>query len=324
MTPTVSVVLPTYQRAILVEDVIRRLLEQPLQNLEVLVMDDGSSDDTSSRIETIKDPRVFYWNLGRIGVPGVINEGIERSSAPYILFMHDHDRFEPDLLVALTDVLDRNPSAAFAFCGYAFFDSLLETELEHWLLDLPELVDGREFLGKVLMPRLNCPVLALSMIRRSALLGGLMDTTVGGCADVELWHRLASTGDVAYVKRELIHVRGRDASSQFANPAANLELIFSIANVKSRFLTWIPEKDRRNMRRSWRRQIDQGAVYIAWKSLESSDRQALEATAKFVSDHGTLIGNWAFKVITLLPMPISRALLRAIRTAARRGRRSTV
>jgi len=324
MTPLVSIILPTFERAALLEGVLRDLVSQPLSAIEVLVMDDGSTDDTAARIAAIADPRVAYWNLGRLGVSAAINEGLGRSSAPYVMFLHDHDQISPDLLTALVDVLDRNPTASFAFCGYAFFDSDLRVERERWLFDFPELIPGREFLEDTLMPRINSPVLALSMIRRSALEGGVLDTSIGGCADVELWHRLSATGDVAYVPRILINVRGRDESSQFASPGATLDLMANILRVKHRFLKLLPDRDRARVRKGWRHQVDMGGGYVAWKALEANDRETFRQSGRTIALFGSRWGSWVFRLLDRLPTQFTRALLRTIRSVALLRRRSTL
>ena len=323
MTPTVSVILPTFERAPLVVGVIKDVLRQPLKSVEVLVMDDGSSDDTCAQVGAIDDARIIYWNLGKLGVPSVLNEGITRSSAPYIMFLHDHDMIEPDLLTALAEALDRNPSAAFAFCGYVFFDSQMKHEQERWLFDLPELSDGNRFLQSMLMPSINSPVLALSMVRRSALANELLNEKVGGCADVELWHRLASTGDVAYVRRPLIKIRGRDQSSQFARPSSTLELMANIVRVKESYISRVPINQQARLRLGWRRQISRGGIYIAWKALEAEDRKTLVAAKRYVQIHGSTLGRIALKTLATLPPPIARTMLRIGRRAVRLAKRST-
>jgi glycosyltransferase involved in cell wall biosynthesis len=317
------VVVTTFRRPTQLVEVVRALLAQPMREIEVLVMDDGSNDGTRSAIVEILDPRVQYWNLGKLGVPLIANAGIARSSAPYVMLLHDHDRFEPSLLHDLSMALDRNPGAGFAFCGYTFYDADFANQEEKWLLDVPELIDGREFLKRFLMPRINSPVLCLAMIRKAALQDELMNSEFGGCADVELWHRLASRGDVAYVRKPLISVRGRDASSTYANPSATLRLMTSAVKMKERYLGFFSTQLQRRWQRSWRRQISLGGIYIAWKSFESFDWETLRETRRFMRSHGTLGGQSALALLQRLPPAVGLRLLRGIRGAGRRARRGT-
>jgi len=324
MQPKVAIVIPTFRRPENLVEVIRSLLDQPLVDMEIVVMDDGSDDDTEEKVSEFPDPRIRYFNLGKLGVPQIVNAGIVRTDAPYVMFLHDHDRIEPSLLVELSQALDRNPTAAFAFCGYIFRDSELNQEQERWLLDLPELIDGTHFLHSVLMPRINSPVLALSMVRRSALHGELLDPEIGACADVELWHRLASRNDVAYIRKPLIHIRGRDPESQFANARSTLDLMSKSIRLKERFLPSVQPVERRLIGKSWRRQVNAGAAYVVWKALESEDRGTLQDACRYVHMHGTPSGEMAVRLLNVLPRTISLRFMRMIRGAARRVRRSTL
>jgi glycosyltransferase involved in cell wall biosynthesis len=324
MDPKVAVVIPTYQRAEMLYGVVREVLSQPLKEIEVAVVDDGSTDDTAARMTELSDPRLSYYNLAKVGVPGVVNAGIERTKAPLIMLLHDHDRFEPSLLAELAGALERNPTAAFAFCGYRFYDSNLEHQQEEWLLDLPELTNGQEFLRSVLMPRINSPVLALSMFRRSLLQGELLDPEIGGCADVELWHRLAATGDVVYVRKPLIDVRGRDPKSQFSSSASALDLMARTLRAKTRFLCLMPAEEREALQNGWARQVDQGAMYVAWKALESSDRATLGAAKEYVAEAGSARGRHLLNLASALPAPLVLGMLRTVRRIHRSTRKNTL
>jgi len=324
MQPKISVIIPTFRRADLLVEVLHSLIAQPLQEIEIVVMDDGSDDDTREKTLAIRDERIRYWNLGKLGVPEIVNAGIERSSAPYVMFLHDHDRIEPELLIELSGALDRNPSATFAFCGYVFYDSTMTTEQERWLLDLPELTEGSAFLREVLMPRINSPVLALSMVRRSALGGELLDPAIGGCADVELWHRLASRGDVAYVRKPLISIRGRDEASQFSNARSALDLMAKSVKAKDKFLSRGQSEENKRFTDAWRKQISAGGAYIAWKAIEGHDRETMRDAQSYVSQFGTPSGAAALSLLNVLPQPLSLAILRGLRAVARRVRGNTL
>lgn len=89
-TPDVSVVLPTWQRAHLLDDSLRSLLSQTGVALEVVVVDDGSTDDTAARIAAHPDPRVRFVRIDHAGVAAARNAGIAATRAPYVAF-HDSD-----------------------------------------------------------------------------------------------------------------------------------------------------------------------------------------------------------------------------------------
>src|SRR5262249_4005834 len=86
----VSVVLPTYDRAHTLRPRISRLLEQRGVGLEVIVVDDGSRDDTPAVLATVRDPRLRVLQMAHGGVAAARNAGIAASRTPYVAF-HDSD-----------------------------------------------------------------------------------------------------------------------------------------------------------------------------------------------------------------------------------------
>jgi glycosyltransferase involved in cell wall biosynthesis len=88
--PDVSVVLPTYNRAHLLGASVQSLLAQEGVDLEVIVVDDGSTDDTAAALAALGDARVRVLALAHAGIAAARNAGIAAARAPYIAF-HDSD-----------------------------------------------------------------------------------------------------------------------------------------------------------------------------------------------------------------------------------------
>lgn len=96
-TPLVSVIIPTYKRPHLLVRAISSVLNQTYKNLEVLVVDDYSQDDTPSVVRAIKDPRVRYVRHEvNKGLPAVRNTGIRTVRGEYIAFLDDDDEWRED------------------------------------------------------------------------------------------------------------------------------------------------------------------------------------------------------------------------------------
>ena len=134
--PKVSVVVPTYQRCELLEEVVRNLLGQTLSDIEILVMDDGSTDDTSRVMRGVADARVRYFPKGRLGVPQIVNAGLEEATGDYLIICHDHDAYEPDMLEQFASVLDAHPTVAYVFSGLVLCAEDGETEVQRDVHDL--------------------------------------------------------------------------------------------------------------------------------------------------------------------------------------------
>jgi len=291
MEVRVSVLLPTYNRAPLLRGVLERLLSQPMRDIEIIVMDDGSQDDTRAVAASLQDERVRYYYRDHAGMTANVNEALSLSTGPYVIVLHDHDITEPDILMEYADVLDRNPTAAFAFCGYIYVDCEAKAETQRLVHDWPELLRGREFLRNVLLPKISSPVLIFSMIKRKFIQERFLDSAVGPCADVELWHRLASVADVAYVQRPLLKVRERDSSSMFYGAGATVEMSETLLNAKKQYLRFLPGwRQRQLMRLRWRFQVDGTGIYILWKAFETDDRKAMNAMLSWVRREGSMAG----------------------------------
>lgn len=314
----VSILLPTYNRAPLLQSVLAGLLSQPMRDIEILVMDDGSQDNTQAVTASFADARVHYLHRNRTGPSANLNEALSLSTGQYVMVVHDHDIYDPEMLTEFAAALDRHPSAAFAFCSYIFVDSEAKAETQRWVHNWSELLRGREFLQNVLLPRISSPILGLSMIRRTFVNERFLDTAIGACADVELWHRLASVADVAYVKRPLIKVRERDRLSQFHGAKAAVEMLEKVLIAKKQYLEFVPSRLRRRwLRLGWRVQVDCGGVYALWKAFEADDRNVMKDTLSFVKREGTTAGYLLLLGLFRLPCGCGVSLLRFVRRTYR-------
>lgn len=108
--PLVSVVIPTFNRAEFIKGAIRSVLDQTLEDFEILVVDDGSSDATEEVVKTFKDPRVRYYRFEHMGFPAYPrNRGIELSKGKYVAFLDSDDTWLP---------------AHLEYCQRAFSDNI--------------------------------------------------------------------------------------------------------------------------------------------------------------------------------------------------------
>lgn len=95
--PLVSVVIPTYKRAAFIRHAVENVLRQTYQNIEVLVVDDGSPDDTSAVVQSIPDTRVrLIRHAANRGVSAARNSGIKAVRGMLIGFMDDDDEWRED------------------------------------------------------------------------------------------------------------------------------------------------------------------------------------------------------------------------------------
>jgi glycosyltransferase involved in cell wall biosynthesis len=100
MQATFSVVIPTYNRSVSVLDTLRSCFEQTYPNIEVVIVDDGSSDDTLEVLSGINDPRLVVVHQENAGPAAARNHGMRVASGDYIAFLDSDDCWYPDFLEA--------------------------------------------------------------------------------------------------------------------------------------------------------------------------------------------------------------------------------
>ena len=117
MTPFFSVVIPVYNRAALVGDTIKSVLAQTDQDFEIVVVDDGSSDDPAAVVTAFGDPRIVFLRQENGGGGKARNTGIDAARGQFIAFLDSDDQFLPHHLAAMRKLLEGTTNTG----GYSRF-----------------------------------------------------------------------------------------------------------------------------------------------------------------------------------------------------------
>jgi glycosyltransferase involved in cell wall biosynthesis len=116
----VSVIIPTYNRADLVIQAIESALSQTYRNIEVIVVDDGSTDDTRTRVlEYSGDARLQYHFQKNNGVAGARNAGLRIAKGEYVAFLDSDDRWKDWKIEMEVAVLEWNKEVSLVFSDYS-------------------------------------------------------------------------------------------------------------------------------------------------------------------------------------------------------------
>jgi len=115
---TVSVVIPTYCRAPLVCEAIDSILAQEVSDLEIVVIDDGSTDDTAARLREYGDSIVFETQENQ-GLSSARNRGIQVSKGEYIALLDDDDWWMPGKLALQCELLESLPELAGVYTNFS-------------------------------------------------------------------------------------------------------------------------------------------------------------------------------------------------------------
>lgn len=119
--PFFSVVVPTYNRGHLIGPTIRSVLQQSFGDLELLVVDDGSTDDTALVVQGFPDPRLRYLPVSNRERGAARNHGLRQAAGEYVVFLDSDDEFHPDHLETLRRAIGEQPHPPnFVATKYAY------------------------------------------------------------------------------------------------------------------------------------------------------------------------------------------------------------
>ncbi|HET9745827.1 MAG TPA: glycosyltransferase family 2 protein [Chitinophagaceae bacterium] len=117
-SPKVSIVMPTYNRAGLIMESIHSVVRQTYSNWELIIADDGSTDNTADLVAGINDDRIRFFRERRTGVVGKIkNAAIEKTSGDLIAFIDSDDLWDETKLEKQVAALQQYPDAGFSLTG---------------------------------------------------------------------------------------------------------------------------------------------------------------------------------------------------------------
>lgn len=204
-TPHVSVIIPTYNRAAMLRETLKSVMSQTVPPAEVVVVDDGSTDDTPGVVREFEGagPAVIYLRLPHSNRRGPIrNAGVAASTSPLLAFLDSDDLWEPARLGRQLEEWERAPGAGFAFCKIRRFD---ETGIFGAPWPPPTARPGGAILGDLLEEPLAGGSTLMAKRQAFERVGGFHDLRLN--EDYELTLRLAAHYEASYVPEPLVLVR---------------------------------------------------------------------------------------------------------------------
>jgi len=194
MTPKISVVIPTYNDSKTIERAIKSVLAQSFNDLEIIVIDDGSIDDTKNTLNSyIESKTIKYLYQNNSGVSCARNNGVNIASGDYIAFLDSDDEWtDKDKIKIQLEFLENNPDYVLVGTGVINVDSNGH-EITRYLM--PE--TDREIRKKLL--RINCFVNSSVLFKKSSYKA--IDGSTGVLEDYDLWLKIGSLGKLANLNR---------------------------------------------------------------------------------------------------------------------------
>lgn len=208
--PLVSVILPSFNHAAFVHEAVTSVLDQTFRDLELIVVDDGSSDETADIVASIHDPRLTLIRLSENRAVHARNLALGRATGQYVAFQNSDDIWLPSKLADQLEVMERRADGyAAGFTAAQIVDEKGVSASNTWASGLFTTVNRtsagwlRQFLDFG-----NCLPLPSAMVRRADLnsLRGFRASLVQ-LGDFDLWIRLAAIGEFFILPDTLTKVR---------------------------------------------------------------------------------------------------------------------
>lgn len=202
-SPRVSIIIPCYNLGEYLDEAVDSVLAQTFQDLEIVVVDDGSTDAaTQTLLSDYRRPRTRVIRTSHAGVSAARNVAIANTTGAYLCALDADDRLEPTYFEKAVERLDADPSIAFVSCWLRTFGD------EHWEWT-PERCDLPGLLWED-------TVLTASLVRRDAVVAvGGYDTRmpIQGAEDWDLWLTLVERGHRGVIIPEVLFNYRRRAGS---------------------------------------------------------------------------------------------------------------
>ncbi len=228
----VSILIPTFNRAAMLREAVQSALAQTCASVEVLILDDASSDGTPSvgREAEGRDARVHYIrHPANLGIAANWREGIRLARGVFFCILHDDDTFEPQFVQSLLGSFENNPDQILAFSDHWVTDAQgrrlpAESDAASKRFRRSQLCAGLvSDLARAALVDLSIPVGA-TLFRRAFTGPDLIDDRAKGAIDTWLLYRCAASGHRAsYVPQRLMNYRSHGGGMTRSLPFAMTE-----------------------------------------------------------------------------------------------------
>lgn len=201
--PKVSVIIPTYNRAYLIDKAINSVLSQTYRDYEIIIVDDGSTDNTREVVKGFVDSRINYiFHANNLGVSAARNTGIKASRGEYIALLDSDDEWLPEKLEKQVVILKNESPEVGVVCSWQF-----------------NINENGEYIGSSYLPKkggniyenllytdpISVPTL---LIRKECFEKvGLFDDLLNGQEDWDMWIRISKYFKFVLIKIPLVKRR---------------------------------------------------------------------------------------------------------------------
>lgn len=305
--PHFSVVIPAYNASPYIQDCVTSVLAQTDPDFEVIVVDDGSTDNTAEQVKAMTDPRVRLLQRPNGGLATARNTGIGAARGNMVAFLDADDRWCPGKLAAHRQTLEAYPEATVSYDWVAFIDQQGQRTglymAQSRLQLTPEALLLKNYLGNG----------STAVVRRQVLeqVGGF-DQDLKRLVDHELWVRLTHTGHQLQVVPAVLteyrtHARSFTADTQ--------RMLQGVEDFLTKVATYAPDPVQRlaPLVRAFTHRWMARAAFVAgdYDNARAHAWQSLQASPQVLwRDPRGPITFAAIALQTITPAPLFQGLLK--------------
>lgn len=235
-TPLISVILPSFNRGSVLPRAIESVLAQTESNLELIVVDDGSCDDTQALIAGIEDPRIRSVRGDRNrGANWARNRGIERARASLVSFLDSDDVYLPNKVEAVLALLAARPHVDLLVDSFVCRDRKAKPEQKTRKIN-PRFCTGQTFRSGLFERRISKATTALTVRKQALFEVGLFDEALARRQDLDIVLRL-SRSHVCETTDAVLWEKHGSADAISNDPTTFLEASIAICDRHPEYLT---------------------------------------------------------------------------------------
>lgn len=289
--PQLSVCIPTYNCAEFLRQAVESVLMQTYQNLEIVIIDNCSTDETVTLVEEIISSSSrnirFYKNDRNIGMVSNLNRCLELARGTYIKFLMADDLLLQGCLEQMAAGLETNNSVTLVACGRMTVDEKgYELSIRRYS-DTNIVVPGARAITECLFGRNYIGEPTAVMFRKSDLEGKFRED-MPQVLDMDMWFRLLEHGDLLYMSEPLCAIRRHARQMTHAN-------IKSGALVEDNIKLFEAYSHKAYINPSWRLVV-QHRIYITYRVWMSRKYISYNHRRKVLNRYGSVLAYWLMPV----------------------------
>lgn len=295
----ISVIMPCYNAEAHVARGVANVFGQTYRDVELIAVNDGSTDGTAAILAALDDPRLKVITQPNRGVSAARNRGLKEATGTLVAFLDADDTWRPDCLELLYEALKRVPEAALAYCGWQ------NVGLEGGRGE-PYIPPDYEAEGKLEHLLRSCPWPIHAALTRTEAIraAGLFDEHFSHAEDYKLWLKIAVAGKLVRVPEVLAFYHFHGGVQATGNRGKT-----AIDNwrVQREFIEAYPSIERELGKQVVRRIVEGQLLKRGFECFWDRDLPAAHAIFRLVmkNRYGSL-NEWKYMLAALLPLPLFR------------------